>query len=531
MQIPGNKLPGMHIFIYGPPGSGKSTLAGALSEALDLVFCDLDHRIEANTGKLISEIFADGGEVAFRQRELQALREVVAGQQMVVALGGGALLNPQARAMAEANGTVLCLEADEPVLLERMRAEEGIRPLLAGDPAARLHKLLSKRGEHYHSFPLRLDTTRLPRKELTWQAQLKLGRFHVSGMGPAYDAVIESGGLDRLGAHFQARGLMGPVALVSDRNVGGLYLERAAQSLRAAGYAVETYCIEPGEAHKTVNTVQDVWDFFLRIGIERGSTVAALGGGVVGDLTGFAAATFLRGVPWVNLPTTLLSMVDSSLGGKTGVDLPQAKNMVGAFYPPRLVLADPQTLRSLPERELRNGMAETVKHAIINDPDLFSTCEAGPQAVAEQLDLVVRQSMAVKLKVIEVDPYEKGLRQALNLGHTIGHGVELASQFAISHGEAVAIGTVAEARLAGQMGLAEAGLAERIADVLERLGLPVTVPRDMPLDQITQAMQHDKKRAAGKLRFALPVAVGEVRTGVVIEHWPELFEKQLKREA
>jgi 3-dehydroquinate synthase len=518
----------MQIFLYGPPGSGKTTLGRALADALEIPFCDLDDQIEAAARKRIADIFAAEGEVVFRQQELAALQAAAVQPPQVIALGGGALLNPQAREIAEASGQVLCLQADVETLLARLRGEDGVRPLLAGDPVVRLQKLLAERTEHYHSFELRLDTTRLPVEALAWKAQLQLGRFRVHAMPPAYDVCVEPGGLDRLGAHFQAHGLNGPVALVSDRTVGGLYLDRATQSLQAAGYTVETHCIEPGEANKTLETVQAVWNFFVQAGVERGSTVAALGGGVVGDLTGFAAATFLRGVAWVNLPTTLLAMVDSSLGGKTGIDLPQAKNLVGAFYPPRLVLADPLVLQTLPARELRNGLAETVKHAIIADPDLFALCEAGPAAVNERLNQLVRQSMAVKLKVIEVDPYEKGLRQALNLGHSIGHGVEQASHFSISHGEAVAIGTVAEARLAEKIGLGQMGLPDRIASVLANLGLPTETPQDIPLDQIIQAMQHDKKRVAGQLRFALPVKIGEVRTGVIVEGWQQHFESQIK---
>jgi len=255
-----------------------------------------------------------------------------------------------------------------------------------------------------------------------------------------------------------------------------------------------------------------------------------LGGGVVGDLTGFAASAFLRGVAWVNLPTTLLAMVDSSLGGKTGVDLPQAKNLVGAFYPPRLVLADPSALHSLPDRELRGGLAEVIKHGVIGDEALFALCANGWQAVKENFDAIIRQGMAVKLKVIDEDPYERGLRQALNLGHTVGHGVELASDFRLSHGEAVSIGTVAEARLAESEGLAEEGLAAQIAAVLAGIGLPVATPADLSFERIIRAMQHDKKRAGGIVRFALPARVGEVRVGVIIEDWQKQVLEHLAKE-
>jgi shikimate kinase / 3-dehydroquinate synthase len=519
-----------NIYLYGPPGSGKSTLGRVLAEALDLPFFDLDSLIEQHAGMNIPQIFAQEGEAGFRQRELAALNRSAGQPQAVIALGGGALLNPQARAAAENSGQVLCLEASPETLLARVRSTDGDRPLLSGDPAARLTRLLAERGTHYRSFPLRLDTSNGELAALAAAAQQRLGIFRVRGMGSAYDVVIAPGGLDGLGSLLQARGMKEPVVLVCDRNLARLYQGRVIASLSAAGFQAASVVIEPGEENKTLETVQAVWYGFIQAGVERSSTVVAMGGGVTGDLTGFAAATFLRGVPWVNLPTSLLAMVDSSLGGKTGIDLPQAKNLVGAFYPPRLVLADPQVLDSLPERELHGGLAEVVKHGVIGDPDLFQRCAGGLEAVRASMDQIVRQAMAVKLRVIEADPYEKGLRQALNLGHTVGHGVEIASDFQLSHGEAVAIGTAVEARLAEQIGAAHAGLADEICAALTGLGLPVEIPRGLSMERVIQAMQLDKKRAAGRIRFALPVKIGEVRTGVEIDGWPQRIVEMSKKE-
>jgi shikimate kinase / 3-dehydroquinate synthase len=511
----------MNIYLYGPPGSGKSTLGRSLAQALDIPFVDLDEVIEQGAGKPIPQIFAEAGEAQFRQHELAALQSAARQPMRVIALGGGALLNHLARTIAEQSGQILCLQANFECLLARVQAKDGERPLLAGDPAARLHALLHVRGEHYHDFPLQMDTSIGDLPGLTALAQQRLGAFRVRGMGSAYDVRIEAGRIDRVGEHLRTRGMNGPVVVVCDRHLAELYQDRVIDSLERGGFAASAIVMEPGEENKTLETVQMVWDGFIRAGVERSSTVIALGGGVVGDLTGFAAATFLRGVNWVNLPTSLLAMVDSSLGGKTGIDLPQAKNLVGAFYPPRLVLADPLVLESLPERELRGGLAEVVKHGVIGDPELFDLCALGLEAVRQNLDRIVRQGMGVKLRVIEADPYEKGLRQALNLGHTIGHGVEITSDFNISHGEAVAIGTAAEARLAEQMGLAQPGLEAQISTVLRGLGLPVDIPPLLSKERIVQAMQLDKKKAAGQIRFALPVRVGEVQTGIVVDNWQE----------
>lgn len=519
-----------NIYLYGPPGSGKTTVGKILAEALARPFVDLDDVITARAGMTIPKIFGQQGEAAFRRYELDALVSVADGTSgpCIASLGGGALLAQDARQVAERSGRILCLQASAPVILERIQPQSNERPLLAGGEISseeRLTRLLDTRREHYNSFLLRLNTDFLDPQSAAWQAMVRLGRFHVRGMGAGYDVIVQPGILDGLGEIMKQQGLKGPVAVASDENVAKLYAQQVAASLQSAGYRVELVIIPAGEDFKTIETIQRLWAGFVKARLDRGSTVLALGGGVTGDLTGFAAATFLRGVSWVNVPTTLLSMVDSSLGGKTGFDLPQGKNLVGAFHPPRLVAADPMVLKSLPVRELRGGLAETIKHGVIDDPALFDLCERGEQAAAADLDALVRRAMAVKVKVIEVDPYEKGIRQALNLGHTVGHGVELASGFSLSHGESVAIGMAVEARLAEMLGVAEPGLAERLCGAIRALNLPVEIPAGLSRERVVDAMQMDKKRAAGKVRFALPEQVGTVRVGVEIEDWQsKIFE-------
>jgi 3-dehydroquinate synthetase len=232
----------------------------------------------------------------------------------------------------------------------------------------------------------------------------------------------------------------------------------------------------------------------------------------------------MRGVAWVGVPTSLLAMADSSLGGKTGFDLPEGKNLVGAFHSPRLVLADPDVLQTLPEVEFRSGMAEVVKHGIISDPALFALCAAGYEAVKNDLANLVRRAMAVKIRVVEADPFERGIRAALNLGHTVGHALEFVSGFRLRHGEAVAIGMVAEARLAEHLALTSGGLSERIAEVLQGLTLPVEIPPDLRRGDILKAMWVDKKKASGIVRFALPVAIGKVEVGVALDDLNMIFD-------
>jgi 3-dehydroquinate synthase len=505
------------IFLYGPPGSGKTSTGRALAERLGIPFHDLDKTVESNAGKTIPEIFSTEGEAAFRGREHRMLAVLVNDIPSVIALGGGSLLNPETRRLAETSGQVLLLTALRDILEKRLSASLHARPLLAGDLHDRLETLLSRRFSHYASFPLALDTSSLSSAEVAWQAQICLGRFRVRGMGQPYDVLIEPGGLASLGWRLRTRGLKGPLALVSDSNVAALYASRVTDSLVESGYSVHQIVIPPGEAHKTIETVQRLWQGFLEGGVERSSTVLALGGGVTGDLTGFAAATYQRGVRWINLPTTLLAMADASLGGKTGADLPQGKNLVGAFHPPTLVLSDPHVLATLPPAELRSGLAEVLKQGVINDPILFDLAsrpqvERDPGRLAE----IVRRSMAVKIQVIEEDPYEKDRRAVLNLGHTIGHALEMVSNFQLRHGEAIAIGMLLEARLAEQSGLAQPGLAACIQTALQQVGLPTSIPDGLDRQAILDAMRLDKKRQDGVLRFALPKRVGEVVAGIEV---------------
>ena len=518
------------IFFYGPPGSGKSTVARLAAVGLGLPFHDLDAEIETRLGKSVGEIFSTEGESAFRAYERAELQRLLAGESMLVALGGGTLVNAETRCLVEGGKhPVVLLDAPPDILARRLQKGAHLRPLLAGDASAKLEGLLNQRKQHYASFPLRLDTTQLDPQQAAWEAQILLGMFRIQGMAESknpsangYDVRVKPGGLDSLGELMRQRGLAGPVVLVSDQNVAAPYAGRVEKALRDCGYTVSLALIEAGEEHKTMQTISGLWAAFMAEGTERGSTIVALGGGVVTDQAGFAAATYLRGVRWVAVPTTLLGMVDASLGGKTGVDLPQGKNLVGAFHAPVLVLADPQTLATLPAAELRSGLAETIKHGILADPRLLAGCAAlkgldDPQELAARLPEIVRRGMAVKVSVIEADPFEQGQRAALNLGHTIGHAIELASGFRLRHGEAVAIGMVVEARIAEEMGLAQPGLSETIAGLLADVGLPTEIPADLGTDKILQAMQLDKKRAGSKVRFALPVRIGEAKVGVEVD--------------
>lgn len=519
----------MFYFLYGPPGSGKTTIGRQLAEQLEIPFTDLDEVIERQAGMKIPQIFQQEGEAGFRTRESGTLAGILSNGRGVIALGGGALLNVSNRTLVEGNGSVICLRAPLETLLSRLQSAQITRPLLEASPALeserrngmaqRLRGLLAARQSHYDSFPLQLETGHATPAQIVQSAQQLLGSFRVSGMGADYDVRIVSGGIRRVGSLLRERKLNGPIALVSDQNVGPLYAQQVSQNLESAGYEVKVILTPAGEEFKTITTINLLWKEFLEAGIERGSTVVALGGGVVTDLIGFAAATYLRGVPWVAVPTSLLGMVDASLGGKTGADLPEGKNLIGAFYPPKLVLVDPETLNTLPEEERNSGMAEVVKAGIIGDDALYALCKLGWEAIEAHWDEIIRRAMAVKIGVIQEDPYEKGRRASLNMGHTVGHAVEKVSSYRIRHGEAVAIGMVVEAWLGEAIRITEEGLAEELASVLGALDLPTRLPDGLDRQAMLQVMLVDKKKAGGQIRFALPERIGTVCTGV---HIPDL---------
>lgn len=520
-----------HIFLYGPPGSGKSSVGRVLAASLGMEFLDLDTEIVAFTGSSIPQIMLEWGENGFRDIESAALRRVLKAGPRIIALGGGTLLRAQNRTRTEAKGPVITLSADIETLLERLQADTvNERPLLAGDLRERLAGLLERRTPHYRSFDFRVATDGVPPEDVAWHIQVQLGRFQVRGMGKPYDVVVQSGGFDLLGELFRLKGLGGPVAIVSDTNVAPLYSERIITLLQRAGYTSSLIKIPAGENSKTLETISYLWSEFLAAGLDRKSTVIALGGGVVGDLAGFAAATFMRGVPWVVLPSTLLAMADSSLGGKTGFDLPEGKNLIGAFHPPQAVIANPYLLSTLPDAELRSGLAEVVKHGIIADPALFTLCSAGFETVKENLVEIVQRAMAVKVQVIEADPYERGIRAALNFGHTVGHAIEKVSNYRIRHGEAVAIGMVIEAQLSENLWICARGLSNRIAATLAGLGLPTEIPEDLPREELFAAMRNDKKRETGIVHFALPEDIGLMQVGIKLENL-EMVLPEKKTEA
>ncbi|MEW6373677.1 MAG: bifunctional shikimate kinase/3-dehydroquinate synthase AroKB [Pseudomonadota bacterium] len=513
-------------------GSGKTTIGRLLARRLGKRFVDSDHAIEARTGASIPWIFEIEGEASFRRREAEMIRELTAQGDIVLATGGGAILDPASRALLAERGTVIYLRAGIGAILQRTSHDKN-RPLLqTADPRRKLEQLLAQREPLYREIAdLVIDTgrpnvqsmvqtileqldalaagrARRAKTSMNQAAQLTL---NVELGERSYPIAIGPGLLSDPAA--LARHIGGnKVAIVTNTTVAPLYLDKVAAPLRAAGREVVEIVLPDGEEHKHWGSLMSVFDALLANKCDRKTTLVALGGGVIGDLTGFAAASYMRGVPFVQIPTTLLAQVDSSVGGKTGINHPLGKNMIGAFYQPRAVLADTSTLSTLPDRELSAGLAEVIKHGAILDVEFFDWIEANIQALVarepQALAHAIARSCEIKADVVRKDEREGGLRAVLNFGHTFGHAIEAGLGYGEwLHGEAVGCGMVMAADLSHRLGLVDAATLERVRALVQAAGLPTVAP-DLGIERWIELMEVDKKNEGGAIKFILLKPLG-----------------------
>jgi len=523
-----------NIFLVGLMGAGKTTIGRLLARRLDMTFIDSDHEIEARTGATIPWIFEIEGEASFRRREADVIRELTAGSGIVLATGGGAVLDPASRALLSERGTVIYLRASVSSILQRT-AHDKNRPLLqTADPRRKLEDLTAQREPLYREIAdMVIDTGRPNVQSMVQtildQLAVDAGReranakttmneqasisLNVELGDRSYPIAIGRGLLDDTALLNRYIGGAGSkVAIVTNTTVAPLYLDKIAGPLRAAGREVVPIILRDGEEYKTWESLNEVFDALLANKCDRKTTLVALGGGVIGDMTGFAAATYMRGVPFVQIPTTLLAQVDSSVGGKTGINHPLGKNMIGAFYQPRAVIADTATLDTLPARELSAGLAEVIKHGAILDAGFFDWIEANiAKLVARDhaaLAHAIARSCEIKADVVARDEREGGLRAVLNFGHTFGHAIEAGMGYGTwLHGEAVGCGMVMAADLSRRLGLIDDAAVERVRKLVEAAGLPVVAP-DLGVDRWIELMEVDKKNEGGAIKFILLKPLG-----------------------
>jgi len=541
-----------NLIITGFSGTGKSLVAKEAARGLNWNFIDTDDEIVKQTGKPIAEIFRQDGEARFRELEREMIRKACQQRHTVIAIGGGAIVDPQNYELLAKTGLIVCLEAKPETIYERLFREAAcspeteVRPLLANDnPLERIKQLKASRQPYYANVDWTVHTDNLnisqvaeevirawrllrlahsphlnplPSRERKLGSQLKANddvACVVETTTQSYPVFVGYDLLDKLEEKMKQAALSGTATVISDENVFSLYGSKVEEILKDAGFAVNSFVVPPGEETKNMDYATKIYDFLVEHRAERDDIIIALGGGMVGDLAGFVAATFLRGMFWIQVPTSLVAMVDASIGGKVGVNHPEGKNLIGAFYQPNLVLADCQTLTTLPQRELTSGWAEVIKHGMILDEEFVQFMEGNVNRLTklepELLTRAIARSAAIKAQVVSQDEKEReGKRTILNYGHTIAHGLEAATQYKrFLHGEAVAIGMVGAAKLSQRLGLLPSAAVERQRALLQKFGLP-TVFSGLDLTEITKAMELDKKTKEKAIRWVLLQDIGKV---------------------
>lgn len=508
------------VFLSGPMGSGKSQVAAALGELWRCPIVDLDQRIEQRAALSIPQIFERRGESAFRDLECSVLAEILADpNNKIVALGGGTVVDQSSRRRLLREGTLITLRASLDTLCARVGSGKG-RPLLTGSAAEvrqRLSTVLEQRAAAYAECHAELDTDNLAVRDVAQTVDRIVTDASIVVPLGERTYRVEVGAGTRHGLAKRARSSVSgaQAVLVTDTGVEDPWGNRAVQDLVDAGFKLTKVCLPAGEQHKNIQSIEQIWDAALSAGVDRDTLVVAVGGGVVGDMAAFAASTILRGLSFGQLPTTLLAMVDSAVGGKTGIDRPQGKNLIGSFHQPRFVLCDVETLTTLPLAERRAGLAEVVKSAWLDSEQSVKLLEERAEdLVAGDLDATtdaVRMSVQLKARIVTEDERETGVRALLNLGHTVGHAIEAATGFqGLRHGEAVALGMVAAFRLSKGLGVAQEHEVARLTSLLERLGLPVDLDSYLG-DKTLDFLGSDKKRKGGKVRFVVPGAPGATK--------------------
>jgi shikimate kinase / 3-dehydroquinate synthase len=535
------------IVLVGMMGAGKSSIGRRLAARLGIPFVDADHEIEAAARMTIQDIFAAYGEASFRSGEMRVIARLLEAGPQVVATGGGAFIHPETRSTIRRSGVSIWLKADLDVLLRRVKRRND-RPLLkTGDPSETLTKLLTEREPIYAQADATVHSREVPHEMILEEilaalaARLGFGdgaRAPAPDRGPAmtapmrspqpdvvhvplgprgYDVVIGRGILPGLGERMASLKPGASAAVVTDSTVATHHLGAAQAALERAGIRPVPIVVPPGEGSKSWSTLEKICEDLLSARIERGDVVVALGGGVIGDLAGFAAAIVRRGLDVVQVPTTLLAQVDSALGGKTAVNSRHGKNQVGVFHQPILVVADTASLDTLPQRVFRAGYAEIVKYGLIGDATFFAWLEVNWREVfagAPAREHAIATSCRAKAAIVGRDERESGERALLNLGHTFAHALEAAAGYSdrLLHGEAVAIGLALAFAFSARLGLLPEAEAERVRSHLAAVGLPTdmsAIPGGLPAaDGLLELMAQDKKVRRGKLTLILARGIG-----------------------
>ena len=507
----------MNIVITGMMGVGKTTVGRELAQRLSLRFLDLDSYIEEMTGLEIPDIFARYGESRFRKLEQEACRRIAKEKDLIIATGGGTLLDRENLNLLSSSGIVITLLSSPEEALRRLRSEYLNRPLLTPDPEDNFIKLYREREPYYLRLPNRIDTTNLsPVKVVEEILKILKGEekvLEITLEGKRSPVLIRRGAIEDIGLYIEDILKEKRVFILSDETVFPIYKKKLLNGLKRANIDHSVFLIPPGEREKNLETAEKLYSWLIKEKANRSSLLIAFGGGVITDLGGYVASTFHRGINLVNVPTTLLAQIDAGIGGKNGVNLGEAKNQIGTFYFPGLVLIDPLLLISLDPSNMREGMIEALKAGVIGDEGLFELIRREYERVLLKdfglLEELIIRAVRVKVDIVSRDPFEKNERRVLNLGHTFGHALEGYSDYEISHGQAVGLGMISAAKLGMILGVTQEGVLVELKKVLKGMGVP-TYLRDGDPAEIVSIMEYDKKRRGKKLSFIIPKRIGKV---------------------
>jgi 3-dehydroquinate synthase len=509
----------MKIILTGFMGTGKTSVGRELGRRLGYPFIDTDNLIEEREGMPISLIFKEKGEDYFRTIERAVVKEISQKNDIVIATGGGVIKNRNNVIDLGTRGIIIWLKTEPDIILKRVLLEGGKRPLLdVAEPLNEIKTLLAEREKLYMQSDISVDTNYITPGEAAQEIMERLvldqEKVQVELQERGYEILIGRKTIRHLGLRL-IEFRPSHVAIVTNKTVFKLYKDVLQKAVSECGLKAEVFLIPDGEEYKDLLWASYLYGELLKARFDRDSLLIAFGGGVIGDITGFVASTYMRGIKFVQVPTTLLAQVDSSVGGKTGVNHPLGKNMIGTFYQPSLVLIDIDTLKTLPQKEFSTGIAEIIKYGVIYDRELFNSLKTNIKDIiyfGDSLINVINRSCEIKAHVVSKDERESGLRAILNFGHTIGHAIETVTGYKrFLHGEAIAMGMCAASALAVKLGFFQREEADQIQSLIRLYKLPTAIPHDIEVSKILDAMRIDKKVKGGHIRFVLPESIGKVR--------------------
>lgn len=531
----------MNIVLTGMMGVGKTTVGKMLAQKLNLEFLDLDEYIEKKIRLKVSQIFMKYGESHFRRLEKKFCKEIALKRNIVISTGGKTLLERENLHVFSSWGVIITLLSSPDRILRRIQREKNERPLLASHQSEKFYKIYRKRKPNYLNLPNKIDTTFLNKEEVVEEilklikGQVKLGspddrfpaisgeayqpivkRLEMNAGGKKSSVIVKKGLTDDIGSCLKDIIEEKRVFILSDKKVFGIHGKKLLKELERANLKSSVFLLHPGERQKNLKTTEKIYYWLLIEKATRSSVLVSFGGGVVSDLGGYTASTFHRGLKLVNIPTTLLSQIDACIGGKNGINLKEAKNQIGTFYFPSLILIDPLFLISLDPRYMKEGIIEALKAGIIGDRKLFQIIKKNAsQLLLKDLKLleeVIKRAIEVKLNIVRQDPFEKGIRRILNLGHTFGHALEGYFNYGqITHGQAVGLGMICASKMGMLMNIAKENILSEIKEILKGMKTPLCL-ENLDISKILSLMEFDKKRKEDRISFIIPKRIGEVVT-------------------